>query len=222
MIPIHDDNPTERFPIMTILLIAANVAVFIFWQIDVGLEQSINLAGFVPAQGQTRGVVNQGRTLFSSMFMHGGWMHLIGNMWFLWLFGNNVEDRCGRIRFVIFYLLCGAIATLAYTFFNSDSKIPLVGASGAISGVLGGYLFMFPHARVLTLVPLGFFTRMMHIPAWFFLIIWMGLQLLSQAALAHATTKEQGGIAFLAHIAGFVAGALLIFVFRKKKRSDWI
>jgi membrane associated rhomboid family serine protease len=223
MIPLHDENPTERFPWMTILLIVINGVVFFAWQMgSVGLEQSVKLAAFVPAKLQTHGVLAGTPTIFSSMFMHGGIMHLVGNMWFLWLFGNNIEDRSGPFRFLIFYLLCGIAATVAYTFFNLNSKIPLVGASGAISGVLGGYLLMFPSARILTLVPLGFFTRMMHIPAWFFLIIWMGFQLLNQAAMSGAAAsgrEPQGGVAFMAHIAGFVAGLLLIWFFKRKSRS---
>jgi membrane associated rhomboid family serine protease len=214
MIPLHDDNPTSRFPFVTIILIAINAAVFFLWQMGTGFEQSINTAAFVPAEFE-RGAFEHLPNLFTSMFMHGGVMHLVGNMWFLWLFGNNIEDRCGHIGFVIFYLLCGVAATLGYSFFNSDSTIPLVGASGAISGVLGGYLITFPHAHVMTLVPLGFFSRIVALPAWIFLVIWIGFQFLSQAAMT-GQEGSGGGVAFLAHIVGFVAGLVLVFVFRSR------
>jgi membrane associated rhomboid family serine protease len=217
MIPLHDNNPTERFPIVTILLIAINVAVFFLWQLgSVGLEQSIRMAAFVPAKLVTSSLVGQVDNLFASMFMHGSIMHLVGNMWFLWLFGNNVEDRTGKIRFLIFYLLSGIAATMAYAAFNMHSRIPLVGASGAISGVLGAYLIMFPGTRILTLIPLGFFTRTAYVPAWIFLLIWIGFQFLSQVTIRG---EQGGGIAFLAHIAGFIAGIVLIFFFRKRTRT---
>ncbi len=219
MIPLHDDNPTQRFPLITICLIVINALIFFYWQVGVvGLEQSIRLAAFIPSEFHSRAIFVEGRNIFSSMFMHGGIMHLAGNMWFLWLFGNNVEDRCGKIRFLFFYLLCGVAATLAYTFFNRHSNIPLVGASGAISGVLGAYLVMFPHARVLTLLPLGIFSRTFYLPAWTFLLIWFGFQFLNQAVVAGSRTGQQGGgVAFLAHISGFVVGVILIFLFRQRR-----
>jgi len=221
MIPLHDDNPTERFAFLTVILIAINAAVFFLWQVGgVGMEQSIRLAGFTPSDFRAGGYVAEGRNIFTSMFMHGGLMHLVGNMWFLWLFGNNIEDRCGKFRFVVFYLLCGAIATMVYTLFNAGSKIPLVGASGAISGVLGAYLVTYPHARILTLVPLGIFSRTFRLPAWMFLFVWIGFQLLNQAAMAASREGERGGVAFLAHIAGFIAGVTLIFPFRRPRKAQ--
>jgi len=218
MIPLHDNNPTKHFPWMTLLIIGANVFVFLYWQLGTGLERSIQMAAFIPADAHHYGIVAETPSLVMSMFMHGGFMHLIGNMWFLWLFGNNVEDRCGSFSFFVFYLACGIAATLGYASFNPNSHVPLVGASGAISGVLGAYVVMFPHAEVLTLVPLGFFTRLMYLPAWIFLGIWIGFQFLSQAmtSASRGGGKEQGGVAFLAHIAGFAVGAVLIFIFRRR------
>ena len=213
MIPLRDDQPHRTFPFVTLLIIAVNVCVFIGWQLQTGLEQSVSLAGFVPVEFTEH--QPGGRThLLTSMFMHAGWMHLIGNMWFLWIFGNNIEDNCGHFRYLAFYILCGVSATLAYSFFSPDSLIPLVGASGAISGVLGAYLLHHPRARVLTLVPMGFFTQMMEIPAWVFLLVWIGFQIFSQfiAASAHG---HGGGVAYAAHIGGFVAGLGLIFFFEK-------
>ncbi len=220
MIPLHDDNPTRRFPIITALLIAANAWVFFAWQLgQAGLERSVHLAGFVPAEFRATGLGGEGPAILTSMFMHGGLMHLLGNMWFLYLFGNNVEDACGRVRFLAFYLLAGAFATLAYFAFNQDSAIPLVGASGAISGVLGAYLLRWPHARLLVVVPILVILRFFWVPAWLFILVWIGFQLLSQWAAHHAGPAQSGGgIAFLAHIAGFAAGILLLPFFRRTRR----
>jgi membrane associated rhomboid family serine protease len=213
MIPLHDDNPTKRFAWFTLILIGVNIWVFFGWQLgNVGLERSVRLAAFIPAKLNAN-LILESRNVITSMFMHGSIMHLLGNMWFLWIFGNNIEDYCGRFRFLFFYLLCGIIATLSYAFFNIHSRIPLLGASGAISGVLGAYLVLFPSARILTLVPLGIFSRTMRLPAWIFLIIWFGFQFLSQVIMTQSQASG-GGVAFLAHIGGFVAGMLLIFFFR--------
>jgi len=153
-------------------------------------------------------------TALSSMFMHGGWIHLIGNMWFMWVFGDNVEDVMGRARFVAFYLLCGFAADAAQMLSNPDSAIPMVGASGAIGGVMGAYAVQFPKARVHTLLILGFLVRMINVPAWGMLGYWFGLQLLMGLP---TLGTEEGGVAFWAHVGGFVAGVLLIFVFRSQK-----
>ena len=214
MIPLRDDQPTSTFPIITILIIAGNALVFIGWQLRVGLEQSVDLAGFLPIE-LTSHAAGGWTHVFTSMFMHGGWMHLIGNMWFLWIFGNNIEDNCGPIRYLIFYLLCGVAATLAFTALAPRSEIPLVGASGAISGVLGAYLLHHPKARVLTLIPLGLFTRLVEIPAWIFLLVWIGLQIVSELFAARAHGVETSGVAYAAHIGGFVAGLGLIVFFEK-------
>ena len=151
-------------------------------------------------------------TLFTSMFLHGGFMHLAGNMLYLWIFGNNVEDSMGHVRFVIFYLLCGVAAALAQAWPNPDSTIPMIGASGAISGVLGAYLLLFPRARVLVLIPLGAFSRIVYVPAMFVLGFWFVLQLINTAL----SEGGQGGVAFGAHIGGFVAGMVLIPLFKHR------
>ena len=151
-------------------------------------------------------------TIFTSMFLHGGWMHLLGNMLYLWIFGNNIEDAMGHTRFIVFYLLCGVIAVFTHALPNADSAIPMIGASGAISGVLGAYLLLYPHARVLVLIWLGFFITTVRLPAVIVLGLWFGFQLLS-SAIADPRT---GGVAWGAHIGGFVAGLALIGIFKRK------
>jgi len=156
-------------------------------------------------------------TLLMSMFMHGGWLHIIGNMWFLWIFGNNIEDACGRIRFVVFYLVCGLLATMGHIFSGPNSVVPSIGASGAISGVLGAYLILYPKARVLSLIPLGYFYWAEEVPAWFFLGVWMLLQWVT--GLSALRNPATGGVAWAAHVAGFFAGMALIFVFRQRRAA---
>lgn len=214
MLPISDENPTKRFPVVTVLLILANLAVFFAWQLKVGLPKSVALAGLIPTELHpisTEGVTH----LFTSMFMHGGIAHLLGNMWFLWIFGDNVEDEIGRIKFVIFYLLSGVAGALTHVVLNVKSGIPMVGASGAISGVLGAYLLLHPSARVKML----FIIRFIRIPAWCYLLIWIGLQVL---ALSQASKVAGMGIAYWAHIGGFVAGMFLsIFVTPRQHPKDF-
>lgn len=214
MIPLFDHNPTHRAPIFTFIIIALNLLVYFGWQIRVGLEQSVMAAAFIPAELTAR-VPGAVTDMVAAMFMHGGFMHLLGNMWFMWIFGDNVENATGHIRFVAFYILTGVLATLGYTFLNPDSEIPLVGASGAISGVLGAYLVKHPTAPIRTLIPLGIFSRIVDIPAFFFLFVWIGMQVLSQFARGQSTGG--GGVAYMAHIAGFVAGVILIFVFERPR-----
>ncbi|HBA27068.1 MAG TPA: rhomboid family intramembrane serine protease, partial [Nitrospinae bacterium] len=151
-------------------------------------------------------------TVYSSMFMHGSFMHIIGNMLYLWIFGNNIEDSMGHIRFIFFYLICGTVASLTHIFLAPNSKIPMVGASGAVSGILGAYLLLFPHARILTLVTFGFFVRMIKIPAMVVLGFWIVLQFLNSTV---ASGSEGGGVAWFAHIGGFFAGLILINFFKK-------
>ena len=218
MIPLSDDQHTRTRPFGTLLLIAINAYVFIAWQEQVGVDHSVALAGFVPMDYANK-VPGAATRMITSMFMHGGWMHLIGNMWFLWVFGKTVEDACGFFRYLAFYILSGAAATLAYGFFLPDTSVPLVGASGAISGVLGAYLLRNPGARIATLMPFGIFTRIMAVPAWFFLLVWIGIQIISQLGESHAAGQETGGVAYLAHIGGFVAGMGLIFFFEKPDRA---
>ena len=221
MIPLYDDNPTHRFPVVNVAIIAVNLAVYFLWQARIGLEESVSLAALVPAEFSETGHPAPWRDLFTSMFMHGGLMHLVGNMWFLWIFGDNVENECGPVRYLVFYLLCGAAATLGHIWSDPHSEVPLVGASGAISGVLGAYLIEHPRVSVRTLIPLGIFTRIVDIPAFMFLFIWIGMQVVSQAMTSH---KTGGGVAYLAHIARFIAGVALIFVFRRREtrsRDVW-
>jgi membrane associated rhomboid family serine protease len=151
-------------------------------------------------------------SIFTSMFLHGSWMHLIGNMWFLWLFGNNIEDSMTRPRFIVFYLLGGIAAAMLQVFSNPASPVPMIGASGAISGVMGGYLVLYPHVKVYTLVPLGFFTQTYALPAWVMLIYWIALQILGGFGAG------EGGVAFWAHVGGFIAGISLIKLFARRDR----
>lgn len=154
-------------------------------------------------------------TLLTSMFMHGGWLHIIGNMWFLWIFGNNIEDACGRIRFIPFYVLCGLVATFVHILVGPTSLLPTIGASGAISGVLGAYILLFPHARVLSLIPIGYFYIAREVPAWAFLGVWILLQFLG--GLPALRSPASGGVAWFAHIGGFAAGMALIYLFRERR-----
>ncbi|MBT7950097.1 MAG: rhomboid family intramembrane serine protease [Gammaproteobacteria bacterium] len=221
MIPLHDDNPTSIFPVFTILFIVICVLVY-FWQFSLGAEGNhgaVISLGVIPAVLLNKVslptelfVIPAGLTVFTSMFLHGGFMHLAGNMLFLWIFGNNVEDSMGHFRFIIFYLLCGVAAVAGQTLENPDSQIPMIGASGAISGVLGGYLLLYPHARVLVLIPLGFFSQLVRLPAGWVLGLWFGMQIVSSAL----SNSEGGGVAWFAHIGGFIAGLALIPLFKYK------
>jgi len=222
VIPLSDENPTFLRPVATIAIIAANIAVFLYQlSLRVGdprLEEAlIYQFGVVPA-AMTHGLyLGEYYRAFTSMFLHGGWLHIIGNMLYLWIFGNNVEDSMGHFRFVIFYLLTGVIAACAHIAIQPSSIIPTIGASGAVSGILGAYLVLHPHARIKTLVPLFVFFTVMYIPAWLFLVVWIGWQVLSQGLVP--VTATGGGVAYGAHIGGFIAGALLIPWFRKYRRN---
>jgi len=185
------------------------------------LESFIYQMGMVPAsilQAQIPGTGGYS-TVITSMFLHGGWLHLIGNMLYLWIFGNNIEDSMGHLRFIVFYLLAGLAAAAAHLAFNPTSTVPTIGASGAVSGVLGAYLVLFPHARIETLVTFGWFIRIVLLPAWVLLIFWIGLQFLYQ--LLEPIDPMAGGVAYAAHIGGFVAGVLLIPLFRKYRRKAY-
>jgi membrane associated rhomboid family serine protease len=236
MIPYHDENATSRTAVVTFTLIGACTFAWVVVQgagAEVPLARSVCNLGLIPGElteslrPGTRTplgeglmcVIDPGRqpsNIFTSMFLHGSWMHLIGNMWFLWLFGNNVEDSMTRPRFVAFYLLCGIAAALAQVVIEPNSSIPMVGASGAISGVMGGYLLLYPRVRVYTLVPLGFFITSIALPAWVMLIYWMFLQL--AGGVTGIFSESVGGVAFWAHIGGFVAGVVWIKVFAKPKQ----
>ncbi|HEX2339790.1 MAG TPA: rhomboid family intramembrane serine protease [Vicinamibacterales bacterium] len=219
MIPIRDVIPSRTTPLVTVLIILINAAVFLYQQTlgEAELTAFVYRYALVPVTFSLPAVL-------TSMFMHGDWMHFLGNMWFLWIFGDNVEDRVGHGRFVPFYLLCGAAAALAQVWISPASRVPMVGASGGIAGVMGAYFVMFPHSRVLTLVPIFFFIELIEVPAIFFLGIWFLLQFLSGVtSLGVARAQDVGGVAFWAHVAGFVAGVIWIFVFRRpeRQRVEW-
>jgi len=219
MFPLHDDNPTGINPYITIGIIAICIVAFL-WQISLGpaIQQAIISLGVIPSVlfhfktlSPELVVIPPSMTIFTSMFLHGGWMHLIGNMLYLWIFGNNVEDVMGHKRFILFYLLCGTAAVFAQAIPDPHSDIPMVGASGAISGVLGAYLLLYPHARILVAIPLGFYIHTTRLPAGLVLGLWFMLQLINSAF-----TGNQGGVAFGAHIGGFIMGMALIPFFRRK------
>jgi membrane associated rhomboid family serine protease len=229
MIPLRDDNPSTIKPAVTTAFVILCVLVFL-WQFSLGPEggeRIIYSLGVIPAVllglrelPPDLALVPPSMTALTSMFMHGGWMHLIGNMLYLWIFGDNVEDSMGHARFAIFYVLCGLAAVFAQALPEPGSTIPMVGASGAISGVLGAYLLLFPHARVLVAIPFGFILHTTRIPAGLVLVLWFGLQLLSNLM----TPAGEGGVAFRAHIGGFIAGMALIPFFKERRfrlRAPW-
>jgi len=231
VIPYKDENPTELTPVVTVGIILTNVVAWLFVQgagAPEPLARSVCQLGLIP--GEVLKTVPPGTavplgpglqcvltadphwwTLLTSMFMHGGWLHIIGNMWFLWVFGNNIEDSMGHARFVVFYLLCGVAAAATQILVDPGSRVPMVGASGAISGIMGGYILLYPRVRVHTLVTLGFFITTVTLPAYVMLGYWFVLQLLLGAATA--VSRAQGGVAVWAHVGGFVAGLVLIKVF---------
>lgn len=215
MFPLGDDNTQRRsLPIVTVVLIALNVLVF-FVELNGG-QAFIQQWAFIPGRFASD-PAQQAHTIFSAMFMHGGWMHLFGNMLYLWIFGDNVEDAFGPFTFLIFYLLCGIAATFAQYYVSPGSRVPNVGASGAIAGVLGGYLLMFPSARVRVLV----YHQIVAMPAFIVLGLWIVLQAFSGIGSIAATsqTTDQGGVAYMAHVGGFMAGLALTFLFRSRARS---
>lgn len=229
MIPLRDENPSSTTPVVTIAFVVACLLVFV-WQMSLGperAEQVVYALGVIPAVLLGRSelppelaLVPPAMTTLTSMFMHGSLMHLIGNMLYLWIFGDNVEDSMGHARFAVFYVLCGLAAVFAQALPEPDSTIPMIGASGAISGVLGAYLLLYPRAHVLVAIPFGFILQTARIPAGVVLALWFGLQLLSNV-LASA---GQGGVAFRAHIGGFIAGMALIPFFKRKQfrlRAPW-
>jgi hypothetical protein len=220
MIPLRDETPTHRTPIINYLFIALNVIVFIF-QIMLGSENQSIVYQFalIPAQFTSGIGIGDITDIFTSMFMHGGIAHIGGNMLYLWIFGDNVEDRMGHGRYILFYIIGGVVASLAHIFTNPNSQIPTVGASGAIAAVLGAYLIMYPQSRVLTLIPLGFFMRLTMLPAAIVLGLWFVLQLF-QGVLTLGG-PDVGGVAFWAHIGGFVAGVVLAKLFAKPRQPDY-
>ena len=228
MFPLKDDNPSESAPVVTVALIVLNALFFVY---QISLEAGgadgaragqafIEEFGLVPCR--LTGACRVGPelpspilTIFTSMFMHGGLFHIGGNMLYLWIFGNNVEDTLGHGRYLLFYLLSGVAAALAQTAVGPSSMVPMVGASGAVSGVLGAYLLLFPHAHVTTLIILGFFFRLVHIPAMVVLGFWIVLQVLNGLG----SFGSSGGVAFFAHIGGFLVGMGLLYVLKPRARS---
>jgi membrane associated rhomboid family serine protease len=216
MIPLRDDNPRRTAPIVTYVLIALNILAFL-WELSLGanLQNALFNFAFIPARYWLPGNwVFDFMTIMISMFLHGGLMHIGSNMLYLWIFGDNVEDRLGHGKYLLFYLLCGIGATLAHAVFGPASRIPAIGASGAIAGVLGAYLILYPRARVMTLIPIFFFITIREIPAIVILGFWFVLQLFSGVgSLGVTDAQDMGGVAYFAHIGGFVAGMLLIAPF---------
>jgi len=229
VIPLRDANPTRRTPIVTLVLI---VACFVAFAYELGrlgsggmegLDAFVTEWGIVPAEltaawASGSGLVGEALTLITSQFLHGGWLHLLGNLLFLWIFGNNVEDRLGRLRFLLFYLVGGAVAGLTQVAIDPESTIPTIGASGAIAATLGAYLVLFPRARITSLVFLGFFYQLIDVPAVIVLVFWFLLQLIDGIASLGVTDTDGGGVAFFAHIGGFVFGAVVGLVLRTAGR----
>ena len=217
MIPLRDVIPSRTTPGVTMTLIASNILVFLFMAslAPRAAEAFVYLYGLVPAEFSLV-------TVFTSMFVHGGLAHVAGNMWFLWIFGDNVEDRVGHGRFIIFYLLCGAAASLGQVAMDPNSMLPTIGASGAIAGVMGAYFVLYPQSRVLTLIPLIIFWEIVELPAIMLLGFWFLMQLFSAGAIAVTATTGggSGGVAFMAHVAGFVVGMIGVLVFKKRQRPE--
>ena len=220
-IPLRDENPTLRFPYITVFLIAVNILVF-FYQLfsPQGLEFYIVRMGAIPYEIthftslSHLPRISPPLSLFSAMFLHGSILHLLGNMLYLWIFGNNIEDHLGPFKFILFYFLSGLGASFAHIIFHPNSMVPMIGASGAIAGILGAYLVLYPRARVLTLVFLFIFIRIVPVPAAFILGFWFLIQILNVGI--------GGGVAWFAHIGGFIIGVLLISVMGKKNQKVWI
>jgi membrane associated rhomboid family serine protease len=219
MLPLRDVIPSRTTPYITIVIIVLNA---LAWLFEVSMPRRdlsvfLQIYGLVPAAFIPS-------TLLSSMFLHASWSHVIGNMWYLWIFGDNVEDRLGHGRFIAFYLLCGLVAAFGQMTLDPDSTVPMIGASGAIAGVMGAYFVLYPQSRVLTLIPLIIFWEIVELPAIMLLGFWFLMQLFSAGAIAVTATTGGGGggIAFVAHIAGFVAGMGAVLVLRKRRPEPWI
>lgn len=216
MIPLRDVIPSRSTPYVTVTLIVLNA---VAWLAEVGMPREVladvlRLYGVVPADFHVP-------TLVTSMFLHGSWSHVIGNMWYLWIFGDNVEDNVGHGRFIVFYLLCGAVAALGQVAMDPTSTLPTIGASGGIAGVMGAYFVLYPRSRVLTLIPLIIFWEIIELPAIFLLGFWFVMQLFSAGAIAVTANTQGGGVAFAAHVAGFIAGMVAVFGFRRRQGGVW-
>jgi membrane associated rhomboid family serine protease len=216
MIPLRDVIPSRTTPYITVTIIVLNA---LAWLFELALPPDVRtlflqVYGVVPADFHAT-------TLITSMFLHGGWMHVLGNMWYLWIFGDNVEDRLGHSRFIVFYLLCGIIAALGQIAIDPESTLPTIGASGAIAGVMGAYFVLYPRSRVLTLIPLIIFWEIIELPAIVLLGFWFVMQLFSAGTIAITASTGGGGVAFAAHVAGFVVGMIGGLLFRKRQVSGW-
>ena len=213
MIPLRDTQPSYTFPFVTVTIIALNVLAFLYEFTMDPYEFNFFIAhhGVIPARLQWVDVL-------TSIFLHGGWLHLIGNMWFLWIYGDNVEDILGHAQYLAFYLLCGLAATMVHVVFNADSSAPTIGASGAIAGVMGAYVVKFPHSKITTLVLVVVFITTMEIPAYLILLYWFVIQFFSGVGSMGHSHLSQGGVAWFAHIGGFLAGVALILVMRTQER----
>jgi len=222
MIPLRDENPSSSPPVVTFLLILACLAVFLYVYYGLPSEAAaarvLETYGLIPAElGAPGGLATEAPTLVTSMFLHGGWLHVLGNMWFLRIFGDNVEDRMGHVGFLFFYLLSGVIAALTHAWFNPTSTNPLIGASGAIAGVLGAYVVLFPRARIRSLAFIGFFITTTRIPAYIFLPLWFVFQFV---AGLESLGRTGGGVAWWAHVGGFLAGIVLVPLFARRRSHD--
>ena len=206
MFPLRDTQPSYTKPVVTVLLIVINLLVFIYELSQPNPNRFIAHYGMIPD-------LFSFQKLLTSMFLHGGWMHVLGNMWFLWIFGDNIEDVLGHGKFILFYLVCGIVAGLAQVLVDPTSRVPTVGASGAIAGVLGAYMVKFPHSRILSLVTIIIFFTTVEIPAWLMLIYWFAIQFFyGVGSIGFSHVSQGGGVAYMAHVGGFVAGALLILL----------
>jgi membrane associated rhomboid family serine protease len=216
MLPLRDVIPSRTTPYITVTIIILNA---LAWLAEVAMPREV-----LPVFLQVYGVVPadfHASTLITSMFLHGSWSHILGNMWYLWIFGDNVEDRLGHGRFVIFYLLCGIAAATGQIAMDPTSTLPTIGASGAIAGVMGAYFVLYPQSRVITLVTLLFFWEIIELPATVLLGFWFLMQLFSAGVIAVTSNSQGGGVAFAAHVAGFVTGMVGVFVFRKGQTRVW-
>ncbi|MBC8412426.1 MAG: rhomboid family intramembrane serine protease [Nitrospira sp.] len=215
MIPFKDDNPAENFPIVTISIIVLNVLVFLWQYISPrGVFPTTFLYGAVPhllLTGSTVQPIHPFMTIITSMFMHGGFLHLFVNMLYLWIFGNNIEDKLGIVRFIVFYIMCGAVAVYSHALTDSTSMVPMIGASGAVSGILGAYILLYPKARVHVLIFLVIFIEVIKLPAYIVIGFWIAIQLIN--GILSSGLDVQGGVAWFAHIGGFLAGLIISKIF---------
>lgn len=226
MIPLKDENPSQTIPVVNTLLIVANIAIFIFQHFLASADVQILFLrlGFIPYEftrfvdKAPQALVPLPLTIFTAMFMHGGWVHLLSNMLFLWIFGDNVEDKLGHLRYLCFYVLCGVAGAICHILTNPHSQVPSIGASGAIAGVMGAYMWLFPRARIVTLLILVIFVQVVKVPAIVMIGYWILIQVLS--GFAGWGSRVGGGIAWFAHVGGFAAGLLLVIIMKKGRRRS--